>query len=898
MPEEKPLSEAEVLAAEYRALRPESDSTDADLQAHFRRVHGDPRPLAALTISGGGIRSATFALGALQGFAEHGLLERFDYLSTVSGGGYIGSWLTAWVNRVGGLEKVLPRLRANAPAPVPGEPASSDTLRHLREYNSYLSPKTGAFSADVWTLAATVLRNILLNWLVLIPLLMFFLMLPRLFLWLLSFPELTYSNVIFAGAITDYSAPALDAVSGSPWVRYAVPGLSALLFATALFNTMRYLPGLGNRDHSSVDYLQKVLLPLVGAVLTFLMFDSLYFLGTRFAHYSNLTSVVWWITVPAAVAWLAYLLLCGGSFAHRLRLLFGPLSLAIASMAASIGLATWVTTNFLLWSPSSSVQISWPEYVTLGPPIILLGFCLGTAIFVGLSSNFLNDADREWLSRAMAGVLLAATVWLGWNGVVLLAPKWALTWRAWAQGTLTAVAAASAWLSAASGGQRAGGAGSKLKALGRKLAPPLFLVLLAVGLSIVDNLLLTGLHALFGVALRGPHGEAVGWHDHFAVLARADPRLRVLLAAGLLTLGWGMARYVNINTFSLLAMYRDRIIRAYLGASNPTRRASRFTGFDGNDDLPMHRLDPRLPPFHVVNLTLNLVATRRLDWQQRKAQAFTVTPLYCGASELGYRPTAEYGGPDGITLGTAVAISGAAASPNMGYHSSPIAGFIMTLFNARLGAWLGNPGTPGADTWRHAGPRSAIRSLFREALGLTTNESPYVYLSDGGHFENLGLYEMVRRRCRHIVVLDSGADPDFTFDDLGNALRKIGIDFQIPITFDGEPGRALGERRSRWATATIGYSSVDGPCEDGKLLYVKPVRLGNEPPDVASYARAHPDFPHETTANQWFGESQTESYRRLGWLSIAEICRGFAGGTLPDLFRHLAEAANPNGRNS
>jgi len=155
---------------------------------------------------------------------------------------------------------------------------------------------------------------------------------------------------------------------------------------------------------------------------------------------------------------------------------------------------------------------------------------------------------------------------------------------------------------------------------------------------------------------------------------------------------------------------------------------------------------------------------------------------------------------------------------------------------------------------------------------------------------------MVRRRCRHIVVLDSGADPDFTFDDLGNALRKIGIDLQIPIVFDDECGRALGERRSRWATATIGYSSVDGPCADGRLLYVKPVRLGNEPPDVASYARAHPDFPHQTTANQWFDESQTESYRRLGWLSIDEICRGFAGGTLPDLFRHLAEVANPNGR--
>ena len=149
----------------------------------------------------------------------------------------------------------------------------------------------------------------------------------------------------------------------------------------------------------------------------------------------------------------------------------------------------------------------------------------------------------------------------------------------------------------------------------------------------------------------------------------------------------------------------------------------------------MHELDVRLKPLHVVNLTLNLVAANRLAWQQRKAQPFTVTPLHCGNFELGYRRSSHYGGPNGISLGTAAAISGAAASPNMGYRSSPAAGFIMTLLNARLGAWLGNPGPAGARTWKHAGPRSAIRSLVNEAFGLTSNQNEYVYLSDGGHFE-------------------------------------------------------------------------------------------------------------------------------------------------------------------
>src|ERR1051326_6218646 len=80
-----------------------------------------PRPLSALCISGGGIRSATFALGAIQSLAEHGLLGQFDYLSTVSGGGYIGGWLSAWSTRQG-LDKVIPQLRGDAPRPKPGEP--------------------------------------------------------------------------------------------------------------------------------------------------------------------------------------------------------------------------------------------------------------------------------------------------------------------------------------------------------------------------------------------------------------------------------------------------------------------------------------------------------------------------------------------------------------------------------------------------------------------------------------------------------------------------------------------------------------------------------------------------------------------------------------------------------
>ncbi len=882
-----PSSFEEVLAEERRAIGTEGAAAPA-----------------ALCISGGGIRSATFALGAAQGLAGHGLLERFDYLSTVSGGGYLGGLLSAWAHRAGGIGRVAARLRPGAPAPTPGE---ADPIGHLREYNSYLSPRRGALSSDTWTLVATVLRNVLLNWLVLMPVLMLAALVPRLYLAALAFPEQIYRTVLFAGGAPDYAAPELNAVSDSVWIHDLLPAASALLFACALFNILRYLPGVGGRDHGRNAFLVNVLTPLAGSVLTFLAFDSLFFLGDNFVDYSHLPSVVLWTVVPAVAAWIGFLLFHRCPLGERFRLLFGPLSLAIPFMAAGTGAAAWITTNYLLWSPDPAASLTWAEYVTIGPPAILLGFCLGAVLFGGLSSRFLSDRDREWMARAVGLVLIASVAWFAIAGLVLVLPRWALH-REWVDGVLAAVGSASAAVSALGGWLTSGDAtgrkgGTAVRWIVGKIAPLLFLASLVAGLAIATDVLLLavgrlpGLRNFGGFQVRDAHGAPLGWREHYEILQFSSPELLLVLGLALALLAWVAARYVDINTFSLHGMYRDRLVRAYLGASNPERSAHGFTGFAAGDDLAMSELGAglapgagsgaaaRRQPLHVVNLTLNLVAPGRLAWQQRKAASFTVTPLAAGSRELGYRPAARYGG--GITLGTAVATSGAAASPSMGYHSSPVVSFIMTLFNARLGCWLGNPGPAGEGTWREAGPRSAVRSLVKEALGLTSDRSEYVYLSDGGHFENLGLYEMVARRCRFVLVLDGGCDPGFTYDDLGNALRKIRIDLGVPVIFEDRLTRGLRERTRRCSVATVRYSAVDPAAADGTLVYVKPMLLGNEPPDVASYAAAHPEFPHQGTGDQWFDESQTESYRMLGLETIEEICRGLEGSGLEDLRRHL-----------
>ena len=261
---------------------------------------------------------------------------------------------------------------------------------------------------------------------------------------------------------------------------------------------------------------------------------------------------------------------------------------------------------------------------------------------------------------------------------------------------------------------------------------------------------------------------------------------------------------------------------------------------------------------------------------------------------MGYQRSKHYGRREGISLGGAITISGAAASPNMGYHSSPLVTIIMTLFNARLGAWLANPGSPGKGLWPKEGPTYAVRPFVDEAFGRTTDTNAWVYLSDGGHFENLALYEMVLRRCHNIVVIDASQDPGFQYEDLGNAIRKIRIDLGVPIEF--KPQKPIpttkGGEGPHWAVGEIQYSFVEGPGTDGVLLYVKPCLNGSEPKDVLAYSKAQPDFPHQSTADQWFDEPQFESYRRLGYHSIDELM-GFSGkaSTLSQLL-HNACVAN------
>ncbi len=832
---------------------------------------------SALCLSGGGIRSATFALGVVQGLARHRLLGAFDFLSTVSGGGYLGSWLSAWIDRrlpddgppsagdaAAAVTAVAAELaatpqRAQALYPEP------EPVRHLRSFSRYLSPRLGFLSADTWTLIGIYFRNLFLNWLVLLPLLALGLSLPRFRIWI------TQSRP--AGQLWQWAPFWLAAACGAFAIAYIVANRPSLVG----HGESRFPAGLRNQSW----FLLLCLAPLVLMVLALTVFWAWMRpenATVRFAVAGRAVPTWLAITLFAALLHLGGYLL---SFVWVRRLHLGEAIAVVASGALGGLLTVPVATGFAVYDGD---HLS-PYYAAFAGPLVLWLFLLSATLFVGLASRHTTDEDREWLARGGSWMLIAIVVGGGINALVVFGPP-AVAALPEVFGVLGGLSGVTTALLGKSGKTAAKGekderapqgTAAKLGNVGLTLAAPVFALLLVAALSLGTTYLVRAL----AVGVRWPDHPASRFdrldligtlmHSPWWALAAATLALVVPVVV--------MGARIDVNRFSLHGAYRDRLIRSYLGASRlpGTRQPDPFTGFDEQDNLQMHALRGNRP-LHVVNATLNLVGGGNLAWQDRKAESFTVSPLHCGSWQLGYRDAARYGlhpGTDrAISLGTALAISGAAASPNMGYNSSPVVTFLLAFFNVRLGWWLGNPGRFGARTYAQPGPRFAPRPLIAETFGLTDDRHPYVYLSDGGHFDNLGLYEMVIRRCRYLVAIDAEADGEYRFAGLGLAVSKIRTDFGIPIEFGATPpmrpydanAPAAGPPAPYYALGRVRYSCVDGtsPDEDGWILYVKASLNGSEPLDVVNYAKNHPDFPHESTADQFYSESQFESYRALG----------------------------------
>ena len=777
--------------------------------------HAVAASLAGLALSGGGIRSATFGLGVLEALKEKDRLQGIDYLSTVSGGGYIGAWLSANCRRAAARSEALDNGRV--PAAIGGNreyrhqyaQAAVDWLStaanwresvaHLRRNSNYLSPRFGIFSADSWSMVTTWVRNALLVQVTVILFMAALLMLPRPLLWLFTaWPDAGNwrwaSVVLFVLAVsgvagnhwrltTRRDVPQLqarrwktgascaaaciaaayvicDATGYSPFedkrnslvlsLLTAIPIILAGLFLLPagvrlarplLYAGRRLIPGwIATRAPRRIDYGQGltqalVIVPLMltGYFLSAVMWglatgshvpSSMRDLDTYGGFF--LEGWRYW-PFPLAITFVALWPLSYFSRLPNRRSLFAALLAPLPSMVVLHALLAFIMLLMHHWAQLPD-QRNWNQgawyALVWGPALVLYAFALTIVVQIGMLGRHSPEGVREWWSRLGAWLLVYGVAWMLVLVAAVFGPLWGLSalnsdWVSlpalggWAASTLAGLMAGNA---GSTEGRKASVADTTLR--GRVLnalavaGPYVFIAGMCIGVAALLHLVLVYTASDVCCTLAGM--ERYYWLD----MSFPSPAVILSTLGGLLLAASIFAWRVDINVFSLNSFYRGRLSRCYLGATRfvPRERTpQRFTLFDDDDDLALPELAgqglapttgpqrAQAGPLHIVCCALNLGGSSDLSLHSRHAASYVLTPYQAGSGyylrtdcggyvPLGYRPIVQYcGHAMQPTLAQAISVSGAAASPNMGYHTSPGTAFMLTMFNVRLGWWFPNP---------------------------------------------------------------------------------------------------------------------------------------------------------------------------------------------------------------
>jgi hypothetical protein len=583
---------------------------DADLVTElYKSIHGLPNDQkhAALCISGGGIRSATFGLGVLQGLARNNLLHKFDYLSTVSGGGYVGSWLSAWIHRhPAGRQGVIENLRSLRGSKIDPE---YEPIRWLREYSNYLTPQMGFLSADTWTWIAIYLRNLILNWLILIPLMAAALIIPRVCVDVVMLnPDEKFTPIVFfmnwQWHFGHYSTILL------------VVGFVLAVIAIDYVNANLPITGK-NRDQGT--FLRWCLLPLLCSAIA---------LTTAWAWFRDSQQEAKDVVGPLACAIFGVVLHIAGCSMYLIRAgvsrqggdekkssrLEGILSfrglceiVLIIAAGAIGGILVWLAATKTILAQPTTLRGAY-IYVCLASPVLLTLFSLATTIYIGLASYSTSDADREWWARAGGWTLIAVVGWIVLSWLVIFGPEKIFPLDDLVKKIATAVGGAAGIITILVGKSSSTPANAKqeekaslldiLKNNALTIAAPIFVVFIVIVISFCTESLLRDLDPLARyAALQSRDLILKHFPDMWGRLhsiGQWPPAMAIILQISLLVFMIGvsliMGCFVNANKFSLSGAYRDRIIRAYLGASQEKRHPNKFTGFDPKDNLPMYKL--------------------------------------------------------------------------------------------------------------------------------------------------------------------------------------------------------------------------------------------------------------------------------------------------------------------
>ncbi len=749
-----------------------------------------------LALSGGGIRSAAFCIGAMQALeafpqedqlpdrmtsgdkAELNLFARFDYLSSVSGGSYAASCASASVAATGDFP-FPSRLNSEEPA----------VLRHIRDHSNYLFPR--GFMRGLGPNLAVLLRGFIGH-------------LPFFIAWLL-----------FLVFITVWSNPTFERLSKPDIFGYDLPDIG------------------GNFVVSGFVLAVSIL--------------AIY--GWSFIESAKVATALNPTTWQNRATSIGFLLVVGVAFLEFQPYMIGALRRAD-----------------LMGNPASNPF----ETAAAQSPANLLDMVVGfiqratiplTALagFVATLKGILGAGEPGTEPTGIRGIILSfankSVVWLAGLAVPLL------FWIAYLYLCYWAITPEN------------------------KTGEP--------AIHHLPKMLKT----------------FVLWASETQLFPATPGEVLGMLYVYLMMVFGILSLFQRPNANSAHILYKERLASAFL-----VKKSEK--GLVLPNRLPMQDLGNATAgtsaPLHLLNAALNIQGSQYANSRGRDADVFTFSQLHTGSEATKYASTSA--APNDLDLSTAMATSAAAASTAMGSNQIGLLGFTLAFLNIRLGYWLANPKywydkkkKPGEDRLAFIS-QSPYVYLTHEIFGQLNETQPSVYLTDGGHIENLGLYSLLKRRCKLIVILDAEADPEMRFPSFAIAQRYARIDLGVRIdistqaiakhaaeirkqlnktgTFskDGQiaefPPRDAGPH---CALGRIKYPPNPDDSDDGLLLYVKLSLSGDENDYVMDYARRYRAFPHETTGDQFFSEEQFECYRALGFHALNGALRCKDRVEFPDL---------------
>ncbi|WP_267553079.1 patatin-like phospholipase family protein [Rhizobium rhizogenes] len=787
------------------------------LEAHKEDAAQPEMLKSGLCLSGGGIRSAAFSLGIVQALQALKAFPNFDYLSTVSGGGYLGGALLAGLYRTNGAYSLDSSQinREMAPADI----ADNAEVLKIRDRSRYLMPN-GVF--DLVVSLAIILRGLAVN------------------------AVIVAAFVFGASALTLFMYPTQSTLSHS-WIynfvdfnRWTKPAWFPALFdgtvpltkiAVVAFLFWLVIWAVWRSIIASVpgrfEQLQDPASPIARATAkTAVVLAALFVVELQ-------VPILRYLSVRPSLDWKSFATIAApltagtGLFAFLWKRLELLIQAAEKDKSRKAGIGRFINYALLIALGAALPLLIYASYLAL--TLYGLNHINEARDVATLTPSFAISAFLVILIFVPVGIMIAIVLWsvaVGPLGLTLLS-------RQSNDSAVKSRRKKAAWL-----------------ILG------VWLFMFALG-------------ALCAHAIVAP---LTFWYTAFFYL-------------GVCTTLTAVSALFAENANSLHRLYRDRLAEAF-EISGIDRGPITFSQLAA---LDVHGLPRR--PYPIINAAVNMQGSKRLG-RRRKADFFTFTPDYIGSEATGYLPTATYSKaePD-LDLATAIAISGAAVSSAMGQVGRALFTPTFSLLNLRLGYWVRNPRCVKTDEelsrarlqdWRFS-------YLAHEITGRLNEEMGRVLLSDGGHIDNLGLYQLLKRRCDFIIVSDAEADPTMNFSALITVERyariDLGVRLELPFQAIAEQavarktamqnGLGTSFRGKAWQHAAIGtvkYPPVvrgdghqDLPEKTGVILYIKACLTGDERSYVLDYERRFPSFPHEPTGDQFFSEEQFEAYRALGF---------------------------------